>query len=888
MFSAVGMALAGRPIPNGKDVYTSAKLNEELRAYRLGLLDRYEKCTKDPPDRVKEVAEFHRKLFDCSQEVPGALDWKQLDEIGDKLLAQDEADPLVLSNIGLVKLQLDKADEAKSIFIKAIANYAGSSYPARSKFSACHRLRSVFVSMKSPVEAWEPYSKDFHESLLESMTEISEEPENRRLFWIGIEGYVKIDSQDESNNYTMHKSICNAVEKAEKVDPWIKNMVLGWYYKTLGWKKRGHGYANSVTNANMQAFHENLAKAKECFTKAWEIDPKPPEAAAAMIEVSLSVGDEELSPRDWFDRAVAAQMDYDPAYGAFVNSQLPRWRGSHEKMYEFGLECLATKRFDTSVPEKLIQILMDIDNELDRNGEIWQEEGVFEKVKEVIEGVAADPCRQKDPKGLNPISWNNSAFCLIAAHTKRYDEARQMLDKMGGRLREGVFLQFSMRFPFDLAKIYALTGDARDESLAFESLVADGNYRDDDSMKEAREQLEKAAAKDSNSLAKPFFDYWKTRLDWQERFDKGEWVDLTFDKFLLMWDTRQGSWMATDDGRGVVGVAESNGGKHQLKCTVPFDSAFEIECDIDCLEPDKNMLAGVMLGNLWYSPVNEPGCLFSVSFEQKAAYFTGNANHWPERIYLADQRKCRLRIEYWHDFFEYFVDGQFITPQSMRQLPDRKPIYLAYQNGKAQYRNLRIRKLAVGPPPATDKHAERLAYFEEAIQRDPQNAYAYFERGIANKGLGRQDEGLADYYKAGELAPSWAKPWYFIAKNEYQLNHYRESLDAMEKYSKLLDDNPAIYLKMAAILSTAPDDKVRDGKLAVEKAEKACQLMGGHEKFDALQVLAAAHAEAGNFEDAEKWASKAIELAPDQYKNIIRHDLELFKAKKPVRMKPLR
>jgi len=85
-----------------------------------------------------------------------------------------------------------------------------------------------------------------------------------------------------------------------------------------------------------------------------------------MIKVLMGVGgsDGDLSLRDWFDRAVEAQMDYEPAYNSLLWALTPRWGGSHGKMYQFGLECLATKRFDTCVPEKLIQIVLDIDSEL--------------------------------------------------------------------------------------------------------------------------------------------------------------------------------------------------------------------------------------------------------------------------------------------------------------------------------------------------------------------------------------------------------------------------------------------------------------------------------------------------------------------------------------------
>jgi hypothetical protein len=58
--------------------------------------------------------------------------------------------------------------------------------------------------------------------------------------------------------------------------------------------------------------------------------------------------------------------------------------------------------------------------------------------------------------------------------------------------------------------------------------------------------------------------------------------------------------------------------------------------------------------------------------------------------------------------------------------------------------------------------------------------------------------------------------------------------------------------------------------------------------FDALQILAAAHAEAGNFDEAIKWANKGIELAPEPQKQLLRNDIEHYKAKEPLRTKPMK
>ena len=150
----------------------------------------------------------------------------------------------------------------------------------------------------------------------------------------------------------------------QNVDPWMKNMVEGCYYDALAWHLRGSGYADSVTKEGWNGFRDNIEKAADHFTKAWELDPAVPYAAAHMIDVANSGAAGDLSPRDWFDRSVQVRMDFEPAYSYYTHHLLPQWSGSHQKMYVFGRECLKTKRFDTCVPFQLIIILARINEQM--------------------------------------------------------------------------------------------------------------------------------------------------------------------------------------------------------------------------------------------------------------------------------------------------------------------------------------------------------------------------------------------------------------------------------------------------------------------------------------------------------------------------------------------
>jgi hypothetical protein len=85
------------------------------------------------------------------------------------------------------------------------------------------------------------------------------------------------------------------------------------------------------------------------------------------------------------------------------------------------------------------------------------------------------------------------------------------------------------------------------------------------------------------------------------------------------------------------------------------------------------------------------------------------------------------------------------------------------------------------------------------------------------------------------------------------------------------------------IWATAPESRLRDGRRAVEAATRACELTGWkHAPF--VDTCAAAYAEAGDFEKAVKWQTRAIELLNDESaRQDFRSRLRLYEARQPYR-----
>jgi tetratricopeptide (TPR) repeat protein len=141
----------------------------------------------------------------------------------------------------------------------------------------------------------------------------------------------------------------------------------------------------------------------------------------------------------------------------------------------------------------------------------------------------------------------------------------------------------------------------------------------------------------------------------------------------------------------------------------------------------------------------------------------------------------------------------------------------------------------------------------------------YEHRGDAYLNVGKHAEAIKDYDEALKLRPSGREP-----ANWHLLNNF------------------------AWVLATSPDDKVRDGKRALKMALDACE----ETKYTdptILSTLAAAYAETGDFDNATKYSSQAVEAAAQpaneiddkaewaRIKEQLQKELDSYKLKKPTR-----
>lgn len=175
--------------------------------------------------------------------------------------------------------------------------------------------------------------------------------------------------------------------------------------------------------------------------------------------------------------------------------------------------------------------------------------------------------------------------------------------------------------------------------------------------------------------------------------------------------------------------------------------------------------------------------------------------------------------------------------------------------------------------------------FAEAIKLDPHDVAAYISRGLAWRAQQETEKALADFTEAIRQAPESRGAYLDRGIVWEEKKQYDKALADYDHAIRISPKDPHTHNARAWLLATCPDAKHRDAAKAKESATKACEL-SEHKDPMFLDTLAAACAEAGDFDGAVKWQAKAIELArKPEDKQEFQDRLELYQRKKPYHQK---
>ena len=174
-----------------------------------------------------------------------------------------------------------------------------------------------------------------------------------------------------------------------------------------------------------------------------------------------------------------------------------------------------------------------------------------------------------------------------------------------------------------------------------------------------------------------------------------------------------------------------------------------------------------------------------------------------------------------------------------------------------------------------------VAQYQRALTLRPDYAIAHNNLGTALLQLGRSQPALASFREAARIDPSLAEAHLNIGLAARALGDLTE---AIARFRRVLDLNPdwvTAISSLASLLAAAPDSSVRQPAEAVRLANRAVTLTMRRDA-NTLDILAVAHAAAGDFDRAVAVADEALALNPSAaLGEMIRSHRAMFARRQP-------
>jgi tetratricopeptide (TPR) repeat protein len=172
--------------------------------------------------------------------------------------------------------------------------------------------------------------------------------------------------------------------------------------------------------------------------------------------------------------------------------------------------------------------------------------------------------------------------------------------------------------------------------------------------------------------------------------------------------------------------------------------------------------------------------------------------------------------------------------------------------------------------------------YSETLRHTPNDADVYIRRGLAYSRVRRHREALADFSRAVDLAPENPEALTGRGDAYRHLQLWVQAATDYRKATQLDGDQAEGYLGVAWMMATCPNARFRDQQQAVRAAKRALELAGGSD-YRCLDTMAAALANAGQFEHAVKWQQQALQLAPKDLASPLQERLKLYEVGQPYR-----
>ncbi|HZL42164.1 MAG TPA: tetratricopeptide repeat protein, partial [Verrucomicrobiae bacterium] len=164
---------------------------------------------------------------------------------------------------------------------------------------------------------------------------------------------------------------------------------------------------------------------------------------------------------------------------------------------------------------------------------------------------------------------------------------------------------------------------------------------------------------------------------------------------------------------------------------------------------------------------------------------------------------------------------------------------------------------------AQGQSAKAMQHFQNVLKISPGHAQAHYNLANLLAAAGRLDEAIDHYGRAVILMSSSTHVHYHFGVALQSRGRFGPAIAQFEQVLALDPRHAPAQNNLAWLLATCPDPSLRDGRRALEMARQPEQLSGGKSP-EILDTLAAAYAEAGDFQKAAETAKRALSLISNQ------------------------
>jgi len=254
------------------------------------------------------------------------------------------------------------------------------------------------------------------------------------------------------------------------------------------------------------------------------------------------------------------------------------------------------------------------------------------------------------------------------------------------------------------------------------------------------------------------------------------------------------------------------------------------------------------------------------------------------------------QLRYWHDSESLFTHALAVSPSEPGYLCVGNALNDQKKDAEAMHQYIMAWRLNSASAMANGnigfmlyaegKTALAAVYYKKAVQGEDPSSAMFKNYGMVLAKLGRFDEAMSQYAIAARIDPASADP--DILMGELLLREGRdvEALTHLRAALRLDPDNFEMVILTANLLAADESPLARNGAEAHALAERLLQQTGDQQPA-ALDALAMADAETGQFAEAVQLQEKAVKLTgangPKEDLAVMQKRLESYQRRQPWR-----